>query len=206
MTQAQDFQNVRQRWFAYNLNRTGTEKYQAGKFRYDGPIFYIEASPSQRLMQSKRGIWVAMCRYGHGIVPTWAKDKVATVVVPDIAVFSTYSGDWYDDPDDIHNRMKYIMLMRINALLDDLDSTMAKQFEHPSHSVSYSTTLDRHYQQWADYDHQFLLGWGTLPQSFKDRLQAIVHKKQAQWRDPAAVAKRERQAARKSAKKALGLL
>lgn len=206
MTQANDWKALKNYWFRWMLDGKGREKHAIGKYRYDGPILYMDGTPSQRLTKSKRSLWVLMCRYGGNDRPDWAKDKCATVVVPDIACFSQYSGDWYDDDEDVHGRQKYIMLMRINALLEEVGGCTGKHLESKYVTDGYERTLTRYYNEWDAYDFQFLLGWGSLPEHYEEKMRVIIKAKIDHWRDPVAVMKRERAMARKSAKKALGLI
>ncbi len=206
MTHAQDWQAARFGWFKWNLNRTGKERHSIGKLSWDGPVFYIDGTPSQRLVKGPRG-HVLLCRYGAGEIPmAFTNDITASVIVPDIAVFSVYSGDWYDEPEEIHARVKYISLMRVNNLVEDYRGCISKQFEGKHFTDSYERTMKMHYKHWDDYDSAFRLGWGSLPNHYFSQLMAIKEQKLTEWRDPANVKKRERAAARKAAKSALGLL
>jgi len=206
MTEQTDQIALKKLWFDHNMFGDGKEKHQIGKFRYDQSVFYIETTPSQRLLPAANGKWALLCRYGGAMVPEGRGERTAVVIVPDIAVFSTYSGDWYDDPDEIHARQKYIMLMRTNMLLEECDRCIAKQFESASFVNSYQGTMRSYYNQWQSYDNVFQLGWGALSQHYQNQLTQIIANKKLQWNDPRAVTKRERAMARKKAKEALGLI
>ena len=117
--------------------------------------------------------------------PDWAKEKSPVVTVPDIACFSTYDGDRYDEDEDVHDRVKYIMLLRVNVLLEEWRRLHAKQFETRHVTDSFERTMARHYRSGRQYDHQFLLGWGALTDSLRQPAARDHRVRSAtQWRDP----------------------
>lgn len=205
MSMSKDFTALRQQWFNWVLNGKGKEKHAVGKYSYDGAVFYADGTASQRLLKSKHGEWVLLCRYYATQMPDWAKTHVSTIVVPDIAVFSVYPGDWYDDAEAIHDRQKFIMLSRINALIEEVEAMHAKELEVEYRVKNVRDNLNKFYNNWNEYDHLFHLKWGHLPAHYMDKVETIIRTKIAAWRDPTAVMKRERAAARKAAKEALGL-
>lgn len=207
MTQADDYKTIRERWFKWNIHKEGEDRGSLGnKYSYNGPIFYSDNYAAQRLLLNKHDTWVLMCRYHTAVIPDWAKHVAVAITVPDIACFSIYPGDWYDEAESIHGRQKFIMLSRVNQLIEDAEAKTNKQYaENHREGDSVLKELDKYYTNWASYDDTFDLGWGRLPAHYREKVERLIKTKIAVWNDPAAVVRRQRQAARKAAKEALGL-
>ena len=211
MSQDKDHLALREQWFAWNLDGKGKEKHSIGKYRYDGPILYCDEHPSQRLIpRHPAGLrskdFALMVRNYGSRIPAWATNRVVAIHVPDIACFSSYDGDRYDDAGQIHDRSKYIMLLRTIKHVEGVKAYTGKALAENSYlTKSIRETLDKYYRNWADYRSVFGLDWTALPEFYRQQMESTIKSKIDAWQDPAAVTKRARQAARKAAKEALGL-
>lgn len=205
MTMRKDHIKLANRWLKHVIQGEGPEKSEIGKFRYDGAIFYYEDSPSQRLLKSKHNQWGHLVRWYSTETPGWAKAKVTIMHVPDLAVFSKYSGDWYADADDVHNRIKYIHLMEAGVLAEETYKLRADQCVSgyvPKQLLGKIQSIEK---KWNEYDAFYHLGWGWFPSHYEETMQQTIEHKKTAWESPEAVAKRERARARAAAKQALGL-
>lgn len=210
MSDAKDLTNIREAFFRWNLLGKGSETGSAGKCSYHGSVLYHTAVPSQRLVKSTTGRHVLVARYLHPSIPEWARTQTDFVVVPDIGVFSRFPGDWLEEPSEIHGRVKYILLLEAEDHIRQTSSINGKLllqgngYRGTSKSERISK-MSRVYDQWLRYDTAFKLGWGPMPSFYMTKLRDLIDGKVQKYTDPEAILRRERTAARKQAKQALGV-
>lgn len=199
-------------FITWNLLGKGKESRVLGNYRYYNSVMYYQNMPSQRFVQAKDGRKHLLVRYMTSAMPDWAADKGSVSLgVPDIAVFSQFPGDWLDDPDEIHGRVKYMMLLIAEDVVNQARGLSGEYICKPGRSFrrdtksTMETRINCQAKNWRSYSDAFRLGWPRFPGLYLNQLTEIVDEKIKAYNDPASVAKRERAAARKAAKKALGV-
>jgi len=181
--------------FSKDIPATGkiNDRYFINDIMYTG-----RHMPFIRLVRSPSGQVVELFEYRDAV-----SSRLGTFFLPDIGVRSRHEGDRLS-LEELHMRLKYLLLMDASAF--PVEATENRPaFALKDARKSLISKLNEHYARWEKYSNTFGLGWGPLPELYKMRLNDILESKIRRWDDPAAVEARERTAARRQAKKAMGL-
>lgn len=193
---------------------TSASELSAGEW-YRGPVYYIGDNPASRYVTGPKGKKVELVRAGAntGSTPQEYRQKLLRLSVMDIGVFSRYHEDWVSE-EDLHDRLRFLYLARIQEFCDRYTLALEgrKLVEEEQNKHTYNPTekrlrdeLKKYYADYNSYSKHFDLNWKEPPTIYKEKFEQIIADKKRAWLDPFAVARRERQAARREAAKALGL-
>jgi len=204
----------------WNLNGKGSS--EGGQPRrdgewYRGSIYYYGDDPASRYIagpKRKKVELIVRANVGHMSYEyrEKMKAKLLRLNVMDIGVFSRYDDDWVPEA-ELHDRLRFLMLSRIMEFNDRYTPGLTgRQLVEEQQANSYRRTeknlrsmLKGYYKEYNDYSKHFGLNWKEPPSLYLEKLEETFADLKRVWLDPFAVAKRERQKARREASKALGL-
>jgi hypothetical protein len=199
-----------QRFIEWNLAEAGQDHGRYQDWSYKEFRFFNQHYPIARIVTTAAGEKVRLVKAGSG--NSWMGGKLTffgnafhTYYVPDIGVFSPYEGDYLPEP-DMHRRQGYIMLQQVRCFAEDkLDTMNGKKLQERNVASNLQGALQRLYERFDKYSQLFNLGWDPLPIMYQSELAGEIDRMIRIYNNPKMVQKRERAAARKLAKKTLGL-
>lgn len=149
--------------------------------------------------------WVMLRRWTIGNIPERFRKIVKPMHVVDLGVMSHYETDFIT-LDNLHPREMWLFIMQIEELADKIvPNVSGEDLQNKRHQQDFRKQMDQLYADYRAYSDLFGLGWSTLPEGWRERMEKTIVEKAAAWNDPKAVAKRQRTAAKRQAIKVLGL-
>lgn len=205
-------QRIKARWLRWNLLGEGKDRspFENAKYAYRGVVLYAHDWPVGRFVRLKNGNGVVL--YMPGGYATMPKlllgpspyKLVDCVSVDSIGVFSKYDGDMIDDA-ALHERLRWLFGAKAALLVEQAQILPVAQLVDRSRAMVLTGDMISTVDRYRRYAGLFELKWPEFPPTYLKSLTQIIERRSVKYNDSIEVAKRERKAARKEAKQALGL-
>lgn len=200
------------RWVLHVLHDKGKDRSDAlDRYAYRGVLLYSNDWPVARLVHAKGRRWVCLTRTGaaaptsSGVVGV---PYVGNLVhVPCVGAFSQYEGDMLPD-DKLHDRLSWLWHAEAQGIIEKAQTwPMVKLLSTGWRQGNKTLQRDMSnvYGRYHAYRDAFDLDWPDFPGRYENALGNALALRSNEYNAPKAVEKRERAAARKEAKQALGM-
>lgn len=206
-------EEIRQRWAKYNLLGEGKDRSAYGPVWYRGDTMFNLKRPGARIIKNHKGKFVALSNGeihpGMGTGPDKKSGQLfhASHYVACIGVFSQYEGDSMGVP-QLHERLNFLFNREFAQELADYREARPADFaENPDFWIrKVMEALSRINNRRLEYSSSFGLNWTSYqPDKWRPQVTEFFITGAQLYNMPSAVAKRERAAARRTAKKAFGV-
>lgn len=176
------------------------------KIWYNGSVLFFGTTPWKRYLK-QHGLVLIL---GDGTGKPWNVSNKAGISLramysPCLGVLSPVRDDVMPLP-EFHAHMKKVifgqMYEYVYETMLDFDGD---KYANEATARRISHEVDRHYNLHASWSAEFKLGWDPLPEMHRNHAREYIEGRARLYLDPDEVRKRQRNAARRQMKKALGL-
>lgn len=208
---------IKTRWVSHVIRGIGKPRSDSQeRYSYRGPVLYAMEWPVARLVKTGGKDWVCVTKTGVQAYapPDWVEEPTlptlkCNVTTSCCGVFSPFEGDMCSD-EELHGRIKFLSMKEAESIVEKaevwpIDKILEKSTWRGTGKEQLNRdmlTVAKRYHQYSD---AFNLGWPDFPPHYVAMLDRALERRSKEYHNPKAAAQRERNAARKAAKKALGI-